>query len=90
MTNGRHSADRALSRTTLERTRELARLARRLHNAENDVALIRDQRDERLLAWHEDGMSAQKLADAAGMTRQGVYDAIERYKRQLRAKKGRV
>jgi hypothetical protein len=75
--------DHALSRLLLARKRELARLARDLHNAEYKVALLRDQRDARLRAWHEEGMSAQKLADAAGLTRQGVYDAIERYRRQL-------
>ena len=74
--------DHALSRTLLGRKRELERLARALMKAQHEVALLRDQRDARLKAWHEDGMSAQRLADATGLTRQGVYDAIERYRRQ--------
>jgi hypothetical protein len=42
------------------------------------VDLLRIERDGLIRDWHEDGMSVELLANAAGLTRQGAYDAIAR------------
>jgi hypothetical protein len=51
--------------------------------AQHKLDMLRIERDSKLYHWHEDGMSVELLANAAGLTRQGAYDAIERVRPQL-------
>lgn len=70
----------SLTRIQLQRRRQLENLARKIRLAQHRLSLLRLERDARLSEWHEDGTSVELLANAAGLTRQGVYDAIERHR----------
>jgi short-subunit dehydrogenase len=73
----------ALSHIERRRRTELTDLADQIKKAKHSLDLLRIQRDSRLYYWHEeDGMSIELLASAAGITRQGAYDAIERFRKQ--------
>jgi hypothetical protein len=52
--------------------------------ADFDMKRIRGELDRDLFFWHEDGMSIQSLADAAGITRDSAYEAVDRYRAILR------
>jgi hypothetical protein len=73
----------ALSRTEHARRHELSEIARQVKQARHEVDLLLIQRDSRIFYWHEDGMSVELLSNAAGLTRQGAYDAIDRFRAQL-------
>jgi hypothetical protein len=64
-----------------QRRTELTELADQIRTTQHALNMLRLQRDSRLRDWHEDGTSVELLATAAGLTRQGVYDAIERVRR---------
>jgi transcriptional regulator of acetoin/glycerol metabolism len=65
--------------------RELARLGHQLDEALSRVELIRSRLDERLFAWHVEGVSIAALAREAGVSRETVYKSIERHRAQLGA-----
>jgi short-subunit dehydrogenase len=73
----------ALTRIERARRGELSNLARKLKKAQHTVDLLRIERDSKIFHWHKDGMSVELLANAAGLTRQGAYDAIDRVRRQI-------
>jgi len=70
--------------STIERRRRTAlqKLADEIKVAQHKVDLLRMRRDGLLSEWHEDGSSVELLANAAGLTRQGVYDALRRVREQ--------
>jgi predicted transcriptional regulator len=55
----------------------------KVHKLEGDVEAARAKLDSLLLACHEDGASITALARMAGVSRQAVYNAINRYRAQL-------
>jgi short-subunit dehydrogenase len=69
---------RALSHIEKRRRTKLTALADEIRKAQHKVDLLRIERDGLIRDWHEDGMSVELLANAAGLTRQGAYDAIAR------------
>jgi hypothetical protein len=68
----------SLSRIEYERRRELSRIADELKKAQHKLDLLRIKRDGLIFDWYEDGTSVELLSNAAGLTRQGAYDAIAR------------
>lgn len=46
------------------------------------VQAARGQLDARLYHWHEDGIPITALAHAANISRETVYKAIDRYRRE--------
>jgi hypothetical protein len=75
----RHS----LSHIERRRRTELTELADRIKKAKHELDMLRIQRDARIFHWHEDGTPIELLSSAAGLTRQGAYDAIQRYRKQV-------
>jgi hypothetical protein len=68
----------ALSHIERRRRTKLTALADEIKKAQHKLDLLRIQRDGLIRDWYEDGMSVGLLANAAGLTRQGAYDAIAR------------
>lgn len=63
---------------------DVGRAAVKVHKLEDGLEAARTQLDSLLFACHEDGSSITALARAAGVSRQAVYNAIERHRAQLR------
>jgi helix-turn-helix protein len=62
---------------------DIGRAAVKVHRLEGDLEAARAQLDSLLSRCHEDGASIAALAQAAGVSRQAVYNAIDRYRAQL-------
>jgi hypothetical protein len=62
---------------------DVARAAARVHKLEGNLEAARAHLDSLLFACHEDGASIAALARAASVSRQAVYNAIDRYRAQL-------
>jgi DNA-binding Lrp family transcriptional regulator len=69
----------------LRRLNELQRAAQRISDLEARVGVARAHLDARLFYWHEDGIPIAELARSTGLSRQAVYNAIDRYRAQLGA-----
>lgn len=76
------SHHQALANTTDARLTEAAQLAKKVRDLEIQVQVTRSQLDSRLYYWHEDNISVQALAAATGLSRETVYKAIDRYRRE--------
>jgi DNA-binding phage protein len=57
---------------------DVSRAATKVHKLEGDLEAAHTQLDSLLLACHQDGASISSLARAAGVSRQSVYNAINR------------
>lgn len=77
--------DDAIRRIERARKADLSNLGRKIKKAQHAVDLLRIERDSKIFHWHQDGMSVELLANAAGITRQGAYDAIERVRNRIAA-----
>ena len=73
--------DTSLTKIDRDRRRYLSSQADKIERALHKVDMLRIERDARLREWHEDGTSVELLANASRLTRQGVYDAIERVRK---------
>jgi hypothetical protein len=71
----------SLTKIERDRQRELQRLAERIKKTQHAADLLRIERDHKLHDWHADGSSVEMLSNAAGLTRQGLYDAIGRVRK---------
>jgi Mor family transcriptional regulator len=66
------------------RARELAAgLAKKLRDTQLRVDRLREQLDELLFDWHQDGCSIADLARTAEVSRQSVYNSIERHRSRI-------
>ncbi len=77
-----HQAIAARDRSRLD---EVERLGRELDETLSRVDMLRSQLDARLFYWHEDGVPIAALARASRLSRQTVYQSIDRYRAQLTA-----
>jgi DNA-binding phage protein len=75
------SHHQALAKTTEARLREAAQLAKHVRDLEVELQVARSQLDARLYYWHEDNVGVTTLAAATGLSRETVYKAIDRYRR---------
>lgn len=66
-------------------TEKLVRLKSRYDEAQARADALRFEVDAQLYRCHEDGVSIAALSRASGLSRQTVYDSIERYRAQLGA-----
>lgn len=57
---------------------ELSALGRKLADAQARIDVIRPQLDERLLHWHQEGVTITTLAGVTGLSRVTVAKSIER------------